>query len=136
VIFLCQYSRRAVDFIISHPACFHGQCDTTCHTSEAPTMPVLKNVETMIIFNYALKIDPMNIGSSQIDWYRNIKYLGVYVVAGKCLSFDKDSVKRAFYTACNYVFSQSGRMDDILQLTLQETYYLPIFIICFTCIFV
>jgi hypothetical protein len=77
--------------------------------------------------NSALKIDPMNIGSSQIDWCRNIKYLGVYIVAGKRLSFDIDPVKRAFYTACNCVFSQSGRADEILQLTLQETYCCPFY---------
>ena len=45
--------------------------------------------------NAALSIDPMSIGSCKIDWYDSIKYLGVYIVSGKRLSFDIDPVKRA-----------------------------------------
>jgi len=76
--------------------------------------------------NAPLCIDPMSIGSCKIDWYDSIKYLGVYIVAGKRLSFDIDPVKRTFYSACNCVFSQAGKTDEILHLSLQETYCLPI----------
>jgi hypothetical protein len=74
----------------------------------------------------ALKIDPMQIGSCEVDWCSSIKYLGVYIVSGKRISFDIDPIKRAFYSACNCVFSQAEKMDELLHLSLQETYCLPI----------
>jgi hypothetical protein len=41
---------------------------------------------------------------------------------------DIDPIKRAFYSACNCVFFQAEKMDDLLHLPLrlQETYCLPI----------
>jgi hypothetical protein len=72
----------------------------------------------------------MRTGSCKIDWYDSIKYLGVYIVADRRLSVDIDPVKRTFYSACNCVFSQAGRTDEICQVSayfsLQETYCLPI----------
>ena len=74
----------------------------------------------------ALKIDPMQIGSCEVDWCSSIKYLGVYIVNGKRIAFDIDPIKRAFYSACNCVFSQAEKMDELLHLSLQETHCLPV----------
>jgi Reverse transcriptase (RNA-dependent DNA polymerase) len=84
--------------------------------------------------NDALRIDPLSIGCCKIDWYDSFNYLGVNIVAGKRLSFDIDPVKRTFYSAYNCVFSQAGRTDEILHLSLQET-YCSYFTVCFTRLF-
>jgi len=47
-------------------------------------------------------------------------------MSGKYLSFDNKSIKRCFFTACNTVISQSWRVDNIFQLSLLESYCLPI----------
>lgn len=73
------------------------------------------------------RITPMCLGASNIEWCTSIQYLGVYIVAGKCVSVDINPVKRAFYAACNCIFNQAGNLDEILQLTLQETYCLPFY---------
>ena len=72
----------------------------------------------------------MSIGSFEIEWCTNIKYLGVYIVSGKRLAFDVDPVKRSFYSACNSIFSQASNMDEIMHLSLQETYCLPVLPAC------
>ena len=69
---------------------------------------------------------PLLIGSDTIHWTHSVKYLGVHIVYGRKLSFDINPIKRAFFTACNSVSSQSQCMDEILQLSLIETYCLPI----------
>ena len=68
----------------------------------------------------------MQIGSCEVDWCSSIKYLGVYIVNSKRIAFDIDPIKRAFYSACNCVFSQAEKMDELLHLSLQETYCLPV----------
>ena len=62
--------------------------------------------------------------TSNIEWCTSIQYLGVYIVPGKCVSADINSVK--FYAAFNCIFNQAGSIDEILQLTMQETYCLPV----------
>jgi len=69
---------------------------------------------------------PLLIGSDNIDWTHSVKYLGVHIICGRKLSFDINPIKRAFFTACNSVCSQSQYMDEILQLSLIERYCLPI----------
>ena len=76
--------------------------------------------------NSVSRITPMCLGASNIEWCTSIRYLGVYIVAGKCVSVDINPVKRSFYAACNCIFNQAGSLDEILQLTLQETYCLPV----------
>ena len=51
---------------------------------------------------------------------QSVKYLGVYLTAGKKLCFDLSPVKRAFYTACNSIFSHGSGLDEIALLHLQE----------------
>ena len=75
--------------------------------------------------NAAWSIDPMNISSCKIDWYDFIKYLGVYIVAGKGLLFNLDPVKRKFYAAC---ISHGRDSAFVVARNLLPTY----FTVCFT----
>lgn len=120
----------AVDFILLSPSVTGLQdmlniCQVTA-TFLALNFNVMKCHCIAFGKKAALCIDPMSIGSCKIDWYDSIKYLGVHIIAGKRLSFNFDPAKRMFYSACNCVLSQADKTDEILQLTLQETYCLPI----------
>ena len=47
-------------------------------------------------------------------------------MAGKKLCFDISPVKRAFYSACNSIFSHGSGLDEIALLHLQEVYSLSV----------
>jgi len=72
------------------------------------------------------KLATLFLGGNRIEWMQSIKYLGVHIVSGKCFAIDIKPIKRCFFTAYNTVSSQSWRMDNILQLSLLESYCLPI----------
>ena len=79
-----------------------------------------------IVFGKCSKseIKPMIMNGFNIDWVNSIKYLGVCVVSGKKLTFDIANVKRDFYAACNCINSHAKNFEEILQLTLHESYCL------------
>jgi len=64
--------------------------------------------------------------NSSLAWVLSVKYLGVHLVSGKKLSFDIKSAKRSFFMACNAILSHTKHTDEIIQLSLQESYCLPI----------
>lgn len=54
-----------------------------------------------------------------INWTDNIRYLGVFLVAGKVFSCSYSNAKRCFYRAFNGIFGKVGRVaseDVVLQL--------------------
>ena len=61
-----------------------------------------------------------------IPWVSTVKYLGVHIVSGRKLSFDITSVKQAFFAACNSVYEHAKNLDELVHLSLQESYCLPI----------
>jgi len=63
---------------------------------------------------------------SPIPWASTVKYLGVYVVSGKKMAFDITPVKQSFFAACNSIYAQAENLDELLHLSLQESYCLPI----------
>ena len=71
-------------------------------------------------------IGHMLFDNQSADWCYSIKYLGVHLLSGKGLSFGIAPIKRTFYAACNILFSHSRGVDKIIQLSLQETYCLPV----------
>ena len=73
-----------------------------------------------------MDIGPIKLGGQDIQLYQSVKYLGVYLMAGKKLCFDLSPVKRAFYTACNSIFSHGSGLDEIALLHLQEVYSLSV----------
>jgi len=83
-------------------------------------------INVILFLLVPLHIKQLVIGSDATGWTHFVKYLGVHIVSGMKLSFDINPIKPAFFTACNSVCSQSQCMDEILQLSLIETYCLPI----------
>ena len=73
-----------------------------------------------------LDIGLMKLGGQDIQWCQSVKYLGVYVMAGKKLCFDISPVKRAFYSVCNSIFSHGSGLDKIALLHIQEVYSLSV----------
>ena len=74
----------------------------------------------------AHSISDMQLGSSFISWSSSFKYLGITFIGGKKLSVDVNVIKRKFYAACNCIFGKTCSLDEILRLSLQESYCLPV----------
>ncbi len=45
------------------------------------------------------------LGSTDLNWVSNIKYLGVMFLAGAMLTVDTNYMKRRFYASCNSVLN-------------------------------
>jgi hypothetical protein len=52
--------------------------------------------------------------------------LDAHIVSGKSISFNIDRITRSFFTACNRIFGNCLHATEIIQLTLRESYYLPV----------
>ena len=63
---------------------------------------------------------------SQIDWCTFLQYLCVKLTSSKTFTVDTDPLKRSFYAACNSIYSQTATLNDLVSLSLQESYCLPI----------
>ena len=74
----------------------------------------------------AVKLQSMLLGDTHLHWSQSVKYLGVYIVSGKTLSFDVSSMKRAFYAACNSIFANADGLGEMALLALQEAYSLSV----------
>ena len=102
--------------------------DTCVATSNSLVLRFNYAKSHCIIFGKCCKsvIEPMTCNGISLEWVKTIKYLGTYIVSGKKLGFDVASVKRAFYAACNSINSHANTFDEILQLSLHESYCLPL----------
>ena len=56
------------------------------------------------------------------------KYLRVNLLVCRFLRFDITPTKCAFYSACNSIFMCGTAADELVLLTLQESYSLPVLI--------
>jgi hypothetical protein len=72
------------------------------------------------------EINDMKLADDYLDWTTSITYLGETIEGGKTLSFSINNVKRSFFTACNCVFTSAHNNDEIVHLSLQESYCRPI----------
>ena len=59
-----------------------------------------------------------------MEWRSSIKYLGINLLDGRSVKFDSMLTKRAFYYACNSIFNSGNDADELVLLTLQESYSL------------
>jgi len=50
----------------------------------------------------------MVLGGMTICWCSSVKYLAVHLLSGRFLKFDIMPVKRAFYAACNSIFTRDS----------------------------
>jgi len=73
-----------------------------------------------------LAITPMTLGDVSIPWVQSIKYLGVMINHGKSLNFNTESVRRSFFSACNCIYARAKDLNELVHLSLQESYCLPI----------
>ena len=70
-------------------------------------------------------ISNMQLADDYISWSSSFKFLSVSFIAGKKLSVDIDVVRRIF-SACNCILGNTKYQSEILKLTLQESYTLPL----------
>jgi len=77
-----------------------------------------------------LNISPMNLGKEEINWSSSFDYLGITFNCGKKLSGDINKVKQKFFSACNCILGNSKSLDDVLNLSLMESYCLPLLTYC------
>jgi hypothetical protein len=71
-------------------------------------------------------IEPMLLQGHRIEWVNSIEYLGTHIVSGNKITWDIQLPKRHFYAACNAIIAHAKTLDELLHLTLQESYSLPI----------
>jgi len=68
----------------------------------------------------------MPLGSGQIEWVDSLQYLGVTLTGGCSLGFKCASLKQSFIAACNCIYAHAKHLDEIVHLTLPESYGLSI----------
>ena len=85
-----------------------------------------KSTCTAICTGAAHSISVMQSGSSFISRSSSFRYPGITFTGRKKLSVDIDVIKRKYYAACNCIFGQTYSLDEILRLSLQESYCLSV----------
>ena len=76
--------------------------------------------------NTKFDITPMLLDNFDIPWLDSVRYLGVYLVASRKLSFSIVQCKRNFYAAFNSIRSRAKSLEQLTQLSLVESYCLPL----------
>lgn len=73
---------------------------------------------------------PMTLSGNTVVWTDKIKYLGVHVPAGSTFTVDLSDIRRKFFSAVNYILSNSSYFGDIVKLDLMEKHCLPLLLYC------
>ena len=68
----------------------------------------------------------LKLWQADVEWSSHFKYLGVTFIARKKLSVDINIIKRKFFAACNCILGNVKCLEDILKLSLMESFCLPI----------
>ena len=100
-----------------------------CHATCLERVMLLNvNKSHCIIFGYFRKlgIECLTLGSARIAWCTPLKYLYVNLTSITTFTIDTDPLKRSFYAACKGIFSQTATLNELVSLSLQESYSLPI----------
>ena len=71
-------------------------------------------------------LSKLELGGQLIDWCSHVKYLGISIFCKDKLRCDNNLIARKFYAASNCIFSNTYGLDEILKLSLQQSYCLPI----------
>jgi Reverse transcriptase (RNA-dependent DNA polymerase) len=115
--------------ILSHSVCgLHimlNMCVMVCASIDLKFNP---SKSCCIRFGKKIKycITPMFLDSFCIPWLDSVCYLGVYLVCKNRVSFNFDHTKRSFYAAFNSIRSHTKSLDQLTQLSLIESYCLPL----------
>jgi len=76
--------------------------------------------------NFKEEVNNLHIGGSQIVCTDKIKYLGVYVCAGRNFTLDSSCIVRKFYAAANAIYSHTMNVHEMPRLCLFESFNLPL----------
>jgi len=68
----------------------------------------------------------MYIDKLPIPWVDEIKYLGIHVLKANKFTVNFDATRRKFFAAVNSIYSRCKHCSDMVQLSLLETFCLPI----------
>jgi hypothetical protein len=71
-------------------------------------------------------ISDMKLGCDDICWSNTFKYLGIHFVTGKKLAVDINFIKRKFFAASNCILGNVKCLNDLIKLSLMESFCLPI----------
>jgi len=55
-----------------------------------------------------------------------VKYLGVHLLCSRDIKFDLMPVKHAVYSSCDSIFMHSNNLNELVVLSLQESYSLSV----------
>jgi hypothetical protein len=120
----------ADDIIILSPSIYGLQTmlNICTDTSQSSCLDFNTLKSHCIIFGKCVtrSIQPMLLQGHCIDWVSSIDYLGTRVLGGLKLMWDMQKPKRHFYSACNAIIAHTRTSDELLHLSLQESYCLPI----------
>ena len=73
------------------------------------------------------KIDCILINNQPLEWKQEMRYLGVYFVAGKCFKCNLQINRQKFYRALNGIFSKIGtKASPNVILSLVNSFCLPV----------
>lgn len=72
----------------------------------------------------------MEINGSKVKWVNQLKYLGIYLCAGKKFTVDLSCIRRNFFSAVNSVLSRCNYVSDLVKLELLEKHCLPLLMYC------
>ena len=75
----------------------------------------------------------MMLISGVIAWADEIKYLGIWICAGKKFTIDLSEYRRKFFTCVNSILNKAKLASDLLKLQLTESYCLPILTYAIEC---
>jgi hypothetical protein len=120
----------ADDMILLCPSLRGLQCmlDNCVDTAEVLSLTFNASKSACLAVGKLARIpyEPMLLGTKHIDWVRSMNYLGVTLCGGNVLRFDCNVVRQKFFAACNCIYAHGKQLDEIIHLTLQESYSLPI----------
>ena len=120
----------ADDIILLSPSIAGLQCmlDKCCVVADDLSLEFNTSKSHAVVFGkmHKYELPALYLGSTTVDWCSSIKYLGINLCGGRSLKFDIMPTKRAFYSACNSIFMSGNDADELVLLTLQESYSLPV----------
>ena len=82
-------------------------CNKSCFIKFGPSYK--RSIDDLILCNHAL------------SWLDSITYLGMHFNSNKSMLTAISEVTRKFFSACNYIYSNSHDQAELLQLQLQES---------------
>ena len=71
-------------------------------------------------------IPDMKLGNDVICWSGAVKYLGIPFNTGKLLFVDTHVIKCKFFASCNCILGKINCLNDLVKLSMMETFCLPI----------